>query len=629
MLNTMRKHATGWVAQILLGLLVLSFAVWGIADVFTGVGNHSVARVGNTDISSVNFDRAYRRELQAMSQRVGQQITPDQARMLGIPNQVLGRLVTEAALDDQASNLHIGVSKDMLIREIAEDPAFKGPGGTFDRNYFVSLLRNNGMTEDAYVVERRAQEKRQQIAESISGGATAPDAFAKALHQYQTEQRDIRYIVLPTSLIGEIAAPNADELTAYYNDNKAEWRAPESRTLALIKVGPEDVARPEDVSDEDAQKAYDADKARFTTPETRHVYQIVFADESTAQAAADRLKAGEDFEAVLESTGKKLADVDLGVVTRDRLIDAAVAEAAFGLAPNSVSDVVKGSFGPVIVRVTDVVPETVKPFAEVKDELKQTVALGNARADINVLRDSIEDSRAGGATLDEIASNNKLTVKKVTVDQQGKDADGNAVADIPAQAQLLKDAFESDVGIDNAAVPTEDGGYVWYSIVDINEAHDRPLDEVKDKVIEAWKKQSAADKLLAKANETKDRLGKGETLDAIATSLGLVAQSRTQQTRTSQPGDGLSAEALKAAFAGPKGSAAVAPGAQDGEQVVLQVAEVVETPYTPAKDDGNQLTQQLADSMQNDLLQQYVSELQRQLGATVNQTVMQQIISAI
>ncbi|WP_029073895.1 SurA N-terminal domain-containing protein [Kaistia adipata] len=628
MLNTMRKYATGWVAQILLGLLVLSFAVWGIADVFTGVGNHSVARVGNTDISSVSFDRAYRRELQAMSQRVGQQITPDQARMLGIPNQVLGRLVTEAALDDQAKNLHIGVSKDMLIREIAEDPAFKGPGGTFDRNYFVSLLRNNGMSEDAYVVERRAQEKRQQIAESISGGATAPDAFSKALHEYQTEQRDIRYIVLPASVVGEIAAPNADELTAYYNDNKADWRAPEARTIALVKVGPEEVARPEDVSDEDAQKAYDADKARFTTPETRHVFQIVFADESSAQAASDRLKAGEAFETVLEGAGKKLSDVDLGVVTRDKLIDPAVAEAAFALAPNSASDVVKGSFGPVIVRVTDVVPEAVKPFADVKDELKKTIALGNARADINVLRDSIEDARAGGATLDEIATKNKLSVKKVVVDQQGKDAEGNAVAGIPAQAQLLKDAFESDVGIDNAAIPTEDGGYVWYSIVDINPAHDRPLDEVKDKVVEAWKKQTADDKLVAKANEAKDRLGKGETLDDVAASLGLTVQSRTQQTRSSQPGDGLSTEALKAAFAGPKGSAAVAPGAQDGEQVVLQVAEVVEAPYT-ASSDSNPLTQQLADSMQNDLLQQYVSELQRQLGATVNQTAMQQIIGAI
>jgi peptidyl-prolyl cis-trans isomerase D len=628
MLNTMRKYAAGWVAQILLGLLVLSFAVWGIADVFTGVGNHSVARVGSTDISSVSFDRAYRRELQAMSQRVGQQITPDQARMLGIPNQVLGRLVTEAALDDQAKSLSIGVSRDMLIREIAEDPSFKGPGGTFDRNYFVSLLRNNGMTEDAYVLERRAQEKRQQIAESISGGATAPEALAKALHQYQTEQRDIRFVVLPTTVVGEIAAPNADELAAYYNDNKAEWRAPEARTIALIKVGPEEVARPEDVSDEDAQKAYDADKSRFATPETRHVFQVVFADESTAQAAADRLKAGEDFEAVLESTGKKLSDADLGVVTRDRLIDPAVAEAAFGLAANGVSDVVKGSFGPVIVRVTDIVPETVKPFAEVKDELKKTIALGNARSDINVLRDSIEDARAGGAALDEIATNNKLTVRKIVVDQQGKDAEGNLVADIPAQAQLLKDAFESDIGIDNAAVPTDDGGYVWYSIADINEAHDRPLDEVKDKVIEAWKKQNAADKLLAKANEAKDRLAKGETLDDVATSLGLTVQSRAQQTRGSQPADGLSAEALKAAFSGPKGVAAVAAGAQDGEQVLLQVAEVVETPYN-APSSSDPLTQQLADSMQNDLLQQYVAELQRQLGATVNQTVMQQIISAI
>ncbi|MFI5410382.1 SurA N-terminal domain-containing protein [Kaistia sp. UC242_56] len=629
MLNTMRKYAAGWVAQILLGLLVLSFAVWGIADVFTGVSNHSVARVGGTDISSVNYDRAYRRELQAMSQRVGQQITPDQAKMLGIPNQVLGRLVTEAALDDQAKNLNIGVSREMLIREIAEDPAFKGAGGTFDRNYFVSLLRNNGMTEDAYVLERRAQEKRQQIAESISGGATAPQALAKALHEYQTEQRDIRYIALPTSSVGEIAAPNADELTAYYNDNKADWRAPETRTIAFIKLGPDEVARPDDISDADAQKAYDAEKARYTTPETRHVFQAVFTDESSAQTAADQLKAGESFDSMLEGIGKKLSDSDLGVVTKDKLIDPKVAEAAFSLPANSSSGVIKGSFGPVVVHVTDIVPEAVKAFDEVKAEVKKELALASAKADINVLRDSIEDARAGGASLDEIATNNKLTVKKVVTDQTGKDVDGNAVADIPAQAQLLKDAFASDVGIDNAAIPTEDGGYVWFTIADINEAHDRPLDEVKDKVIEAWKKQATTDKLVAKAKDAKDRLGKGETLDAVATSLGLTVQTLDKLTRSSRPTGAFSTEALKAAFAGPKGSVEVAPGAEDSEQIVLQVADVVETPYTPGANDNAPVTQQLADAMQNDLLQQYVAELQRQLGVTVNQTVLQQIISAI
>ncbi|MCX5521085.1 SurA N-terminal domain-containing protein [Kaistia defluvii] len=629
MLNTMRKYAAGWVAQILLGLLVLSFAVWGIADVFTGVSNHSVARVGGTDISSVNFDRAYRRELQAMSQRVGQQITPDQAKMLGIPNQVLGRLVTEAALDDQAKNLDIGVSREMLIREIAEDPAFRGAGGTFDRNYFVSLLRNNGMTEDAYVLERRAQEKRQQIAESISGGATAPQALAKALHEYQTEQRDIRYIALPASSVGEIAAPNADELTAYYNDNKADWRAPETRTIAFIKLGPDEVARPDDVSDADAQKAYDAEKARFTTPETRHVFQAVFTDESSAQTAADQLKAGESFESMLEGIGKKLGDSDLGVVTKDKLIDPKVAEAAFSLPANGSSDVIKGSFGPVVVHVTDITPETVKPFDAVKAEIKKELSLASAKADINVLRDSIEDARAGGGSLDEIATNNKLTVQKIVVDQTGKDAAGNAVAGIPAQEQLLKDAFASDVGIDNAAIPTEDGGYVWFTIADINEAHDRKLDEVKDKVIAAWKKQATTDKLIAKAKDAKDRLGKGETLDDVATSLGVTVQTLDKQTRSSRPTGAFSTEALKAAFAGPKGSVEVAPGAEDSEQIVLQVADVIETPYTPGVGDSSAVTQQLADAMQNDLLQQYVAELQRQLGVTVNQTVLQQIISAI
>jgi peptidyl-prolyl cis-trans isomerase D len=319
----------------------------------------------------------------------------------------------------------------------------------------------------------------------------------------------------------------------------------------------------------------------------------------------------------------------LGVVTKDKLIDPKVAEAAFSLPANSSSGVIKGSFGPVVVHVTDIVPEAVKAFDEVKAEVKKELALASAKADINVLRDSIEDARAGGASLDEIATNNKLTVKKVVTDQTGKDVDGNAVADIPAQAQLLKDAFASDVGIDNAAIPTEDGGYVWFTIADINEAHDRPLDEVKDKVIESWKKQATTDRLVAKAKDAKDRLGKGETLDAVATSLGLTVQTLDKLTRSSRPTGAFSTEALKAAFAGPKGSVEVAPGAEDSEQIVLQVADVVETPYTPGANDNAPVTQQLADAMQNDLLQQYVAELQRQLGVTVNQTVLQQIISAI
>ncbi|MCX5494179.1 SurA N-terminal domain-containing protein [Kaistia dalseonensis] len=628
MLNTMRKYASGWVAQIFIVLLIVSFGVWGVAGALTGIGGNYVAQVGSTEISAVSFDRAYRRELQNLSRQLGQQVTPDQARAFGLPNQVLGRLVTEAALDDQANTLSLGVSQDTLVREIAHDPAFNGPSGTFDRAYFVELLRSNGLNEDDYVLERQAVEKRKQIADSISGGATVPVALSQALHTYQTQARTIRYIVMPTTLVTDVAAPNQDELTAYYNDNKANWRAPELRTISILKMTPADVSRPEDITDADAQKYYDANAAQFTTPETRHVFQFVFTDASTAKATADQIKGGETFEAALTAAGKQISDADLGVVTKDKLIDPAVADAAFALAPNATSDVIAGSFGPVIVHVTDVSPASVKPFDSVKDEIKKTLALTAARNDMANLRDSIEDARAGGATLDEIAKNNKLTVQTISVDQSGKDASGNAVADIPVQAALLKAAFESDVGIDNAALQTDDGGTVWFNVTDISPAHDRPLDEVKDKVAAAWTKATIADRLAAKAKEAKERLAKGETLDAVAASFNLPVVTAQKLTRGTKPPADLSVDALKAAFAGPVGTAAAVPGPNDGDQIVLQVEAIDDTPYLANDASRAALTQQLADAMQNDLLQQYVTELQNELGATVNQTKLQQVIGA-
>lgn len=628
MLETMRRYASGWVAQILIGILIVSFAIWGIAGALSGIQNNDVAQVGSTEITVVDFDRAYRGELENLSQRIGQQITPDQAKAFGLPNQVLARLVAQAALDDQASTLSLGVSQDTLVKEIADDPAFKGPNGAFDRAIFVQRLRQRGMTEDAYVLEREASEKRRQLAASLSGGATVPAALAKALHDYQTETRTIRYVVLPSSVIADVGQPNADELAAYYNDHKAEWRAPELRDISYVRLEPEDIVDPAAITDADARKAYDSDKARFTTPETRQVYQLTFTDESTARAAEASLKGGATFESIVEGSGRKLADTDLGVVTKDKLIEPKVADAAFTAPANSSTDVIIGSFGPVIVHVGDVTPEQVKPFDSVKDEIKGDLALSAAKNDLGVLRDAIEDAKAGGATLDEIATKNKLKLVKIATDASGNDAEGKPLADIPAKDALLKAAFESDIGIDNAAVTTQDNGSVWYQVTSINPAHDRPLDEVRQKVIDAWRKATTQERLVAKAKEVADSLGKGQTLDAAATALALTVQTDSGQTRGSKPPADFSADALKAAFAGPKGHVATTAGVNDGEQIVLQVDSVTETPYTAGDPAQAPVEKQLAEAIQNDLLQQYVNELQNTLGATINQTALQRVIGA-
>ena len=628
MLDTMRKYASGWVAQVLIGILIISFAIWGIAGALSGIHVNTVAQVGNTDITVVDFDRAYRSEIENLSRRFGQRLSPDQARALGIPQQVLGQLITQASLDDQASSLSLGVSQDMLIKEIAEDPAFRGPDGNFSRTLFLEQLRQLGISEDDYVLQRQAAEKRRQLAIALSGGPTIPQALAKALHEYQTEARTISYIVLPSSVIPDVGEPNADELAAYFNDHKAEWRAPEYRDISYVELEPDMIADPATISDADAMKAYEADKARFTSPEQRHVYQLTFTDESTARTAAASLKAGATFQSVVEGSGRQMSDADLGVITRDKLVDPKVAEAAFALAPNSSSDVIIGSFGPVIVSIGEVTPEQVEPFDAVKDVIKHDLALSAAKADIGTVRDSIEDAKAGGATLDEIATRNKLKLAKITVDQAGNDAEGKPVEDIPSKDALLKAAFDSDVGIDNAAIPTSDNGSVWFQVNSINPAHDRTLDEVRAKVVEAWRKATTSDRLAAKAKETADRLAKGETLDAVAASLSLPVLTDANQTRGSKPPADFSAAAQKAAFAGPKGYATAAPGVNDGEQIVLEVTDVVETPFTPGDPKQAEIDKQLAEALLNDVLQQYLSQLQNELGATINQTALQRVIGS-
>ena len=218
-------------------------------------------------------------------------------------------------------------------------------------------------------------------------------------------------------------------------------------------------------------------------------------------------------------------------------------------------------------------------------------------------------------------------MRSINVDQSGNGADGAAVADLPVKDALLKAALESDVGIDNPYLNNGDG-IIWYSVAAIDPAHDRPLDEVKDKVLAAWKKTTTTDHLAKLAKDTAARLGKGETLDAIADQLKLSVETDANQTRGSKPPADFSTDALKAAFAGPKGYAAAVQGVNPDQQIVLQVDTITDTPFV--KDDTTQasLTKQLADAMQNDLLQQYIAELQNQLGAKVNQQSLQRVIGA-
>jgi peptidyl-prolyl cis-trans isomerase D len=625
MLDSLRSLASGWIAQLLLAILVISFAVWGVADIFTGFGGNAVARVGNADITVAQFQRAYQAATQNVAQQLGQNITPDQLVQLGLPGQVLNQLVVEASFDDAAQRMGLGLSDDELGKQIAADPNFRAPTGQFDKQYLAQIIASQQMTQDEFILDRRAAYTRAQLIEAFGSGNATPDAYMQAVHEYRDNQRAISYVVVNAPAADTIAEPSDADLNTYFTAHKAAYTAPEYRAVNFFVLSPDQLADPTQVTDEDAKARYDSQPDLYTIPSQRQVEQIVFKDQADAEAGQKELADGKSFEDLAMERGLMPSDYDLGFITKDKIIDPAVADAAFSIPENSVSQIVMGQFGPVIVKVKGVQDQINISFDDSKQDIKQQIALERASADIINIHDQIEDARAGGASLTDAAA--KFGLKMTTVpalDSSGNDAMGNPVPNLPVA--VLTGAFMTTVGTQNDPVQPDQNSYAWYEVTGITPPHDRTLADVRDKVVADWKDGQRQIGLDAATTAIKTRLDGGQTLDAIAADQMLTVEKSDMITRLTQPSGDLSMAALAATFSVDKGGSAVAPGVNPLSSIVFTVDDVNDPPFNAADPSLANVKTQLNSQIITDLLSTYAAQLQSQTEVHVNQAALTAVL---
>lgn len=609
------------VVAVMFGFLILSFAIWGVGDIFRGYGRNAVATVGKAEIGIEQLRTAYQNEIQLMTRQQRRQITPDLARALGVDQRVLSRLVTEAALDQTATRLGLATSDETVRDIIFNDPNMKNAAGQFDRNRFNELLRAIGLSEQAFVREQRAATMRQEIAEMVVGAVTAPGALQELGHRLRHEQREIDYVTLPESAAGEIPTPAEDVLKRYFEERKAAFRAPEYRTANLLALTPATLADPAKVSEADARARYEQIKVqRFGSPERRTVQQIGFPSLDEAQAAKAKIDAGESFEAVAASRNLSEANLTLGTFTREGLFDPAVRDAAFALAQGAVSAPVQGGFGVVLLRVTAIEPERLKTFEEVADEVRRDVANSRAAAQVTELHDKIEDQRASAKPLPEIAKEFGLTLRVFGPASAALvKPDGTEEASLPGGEATQNAIFRSDIGVDNEAIRLpNNGGYVWFDVTKIDAPRERGYDEVKAEVEKQWRADEVAARLSARAREIAQKLDGGEKLDALAFAQGLALEDATLGRQDQS--EALPRNVVSLIFGTPvgkSGSAAVENG-----RVVFQVKAATVTPYVRTPEEAENFVRLLSSSISEDILAQYVAKLQSDLGVTVNQAAL-------
>src|SRR5579859_5872623 len=378
MLRGIRKASSNWLGKaimtVAMGALIVSFGIWGIADIFRGFGQSTLAKVGHTEISLNEFRQTYTDRLQQIGRQFGRPLTQEQAHAFGFDRQVLQQTLAEAALDEKARQLGLGQSDAETLRVIMSDPSFKGVNGAFDPQRFEAIIRQFGYSEQRYLADQKRVSLRRQLAGTINAGLSPSNTLMEALSRFHNEKRSVEYVKLGAAQAGTIDPPSPETLAGYFDEHKAAFRAPEYRKIAFVAITPEEIGKWSDVSDEDAKKLFEQRKERMGTPEKRQVLQIVFPNVEEAQAARARIASGTSFEDIAKERKLAATDYDLGLVSKSGILDPAIADAAFSQPTGEVSQPVQGKFGVALVKVGVIQPAIEPDFASVAPDLKKEIA---------------------------------------------------------------------------------------------------------------------------------------------------------------------------------------------------------------------------------------------------------------
>jgi peptidyl-prolyl cis-trans isomerase D len=585
MLDKLRKSLGRIVMSFLFGMLILSFAIWGIGDIFRGsTQDTAVAEVGGSEIDVQFFNQHLRRDINRLQNQFGGRIELEQIRALGIVERLLRDLISGTLLDEQASNMGMVISQDQLKERIVSQPMFQDEAGNFDRAIFDQALQYSNMSEEFYVLALERDLMREQLGTTANGYAEPGDA----------------------------------ELQAVLDSRSERFQTPELRNVALLELRAEDLLDEIRVSEEELQAEFDARRDEFAKPERRSFEQVLF--ESQDEAAAFKAALGEGWEFKAAAEAQERTPVVLAELTRDELAGqmADLAAAAFALESGQVTDPIESLFGWHVVRVTEILPPYEPLFEDQREALQEEIAERYAVDSLISLANQLDDELGAGAELEEAANSLGLAVTSLRDLQRSGATAAGEESDLAQSDDFLSDVFSAEVGETSLLNETADSDYYVFRVDQVTPPAIRSLDEVRAEVLGLWRREEARQHALIQAEALADQLRSAEGL-----SLG-----RTEPINRfgSDPQAAASPDLTAKLFGLADGEVAVAE-VPDG-WVILTLAEV--QPGDPAANAQavDILAEGLAESLRNDALAAFTQELHRDLGVTVNQGAIDAILAA-
>ncbi|NOS73610.1 MAG: peptidylprolyl isomerase [Methyloglobulus sp.] len=585
MLTTIREKAQGAFAWIILIVICVPFALWGIQNYVDTGKEAAVASVGDKDFYQRDVNKAYEQYAQNF-----QGMTVDEQLL---KKQALDKLIKDEVLLQYAHTEGL-VATDSSSRDFIKTLPYFQTEGKFDEKRYKSLLASQKISSAEFVNKIKSALIMEQFQRSIIDSSFATPYAIESFFKVQNQQRDVDYITVGLEKVA--AQPSEQEIAAYYQQHQDAYKLPEQVSVEYVELSLEDIAKKVVVTDDKLKAHYEEQKEQYSTPERRKISHILFAvnaktDDKAALGKA--LKAEQDlktkdFSALAAEvsddklTAKKGGDLGLFIVGS---MEKSFEEAASALKAGEVSKPVKSSFGYHLIKVTELMPGEVKAFDSVKDEV--TKAYQKAQAE-NAFYEAGEKltqmSYENPDNLQSVSEALSLAVKKSGLFAKDK---GDGVA---AEQKIRDVAFSDEVLQGNNSTPVELGSdrLVVLRLLEHKPAAVRELNSVKQDVIVALANDKAKQQVIEKANKIKQQLQAGQTLQKVAADYKLTVKEANGLTRNKNAlPEQLSDAIFRAAkpVAGKPASFGVALAT--GEQVVVNLKKV--TPGIMNDEDKKQM----------------------------------------
>lgn len=632
MLSTLRGSLNSFFVLLLLGLLISSFAIWGIGDIFTS-RSLAVATVGEKEIKAENFMKEFQSRVQSYQAQFGPEFDTQQALSLGVQHMVLGEMISRTTLDEEARIMGLVGAPEKVIEAIHGMDVFKDASGEFSRFNYDQILQGAGLDAQTFENSLLVEHARSQLVETVMAQNPVPNALVDTLYTFRKEKRQANILHIQTSDVASLNEPSETDLSDYYDQHQNYFMYPEYRELEYIVLNPADFAGEIEFSEEELLAAYDERSLQYSTLETRDLNILVLDDEETANNIYARTQAGETLgQVALDVLGYGADDISIGendYYTIEVDYSEIAAERVFATEQGGVTEPIQTLFGWQMFEVANINPEIIVQFDDVRDEIIEELSAIAGYDAVYDIVEKIEDSIAAGYDMAGVIEETGVdSIVLEPIDRGGLNKEGNLSADAEKILSFLPTGFNALPGDELTVEAFGDGGFYIVEVKNIIEPELKEFASVKNEVQARWYGNQRMRLAAELANQSLLAARGGQSLEELATGFRAdVFETSILQRDQSLGNLEISRPVFDLIFSMNEGDVAMEKSSTDDGYLLVQLT--LQSPGIPNADDEGykELAAELSRELANDLIVQYQKAVADNLGVEINEQLVHDLFS--